>query len=332
METVRRRALGKGLSALLPTAGAPQPVQPGVEPEAASGAEAPPVPERGYLLLCDVSEIRPSRSQPRRHFPEEELAALAESIAAQGVLQPVLVRRLAAAPPVLGSSGPSGESADTGEPAPRFELIAGERRWRAAQRAGLTRIPAVVKEASDRDALEMALVENLQREDLNPLEVAEAYRTLVEEFALTQEAIARRVGRQRSTVANHLRLLRLPAEVRQALQGGAITMGHARAVLGLEDPALEVQAFRQVAAGRLSVRETERLVQQLREGRARPARRARRGDAAAERAIARLAERLQRALATKVEIKARGPRGRIVISYYSNEELERLLERLEGRA
>lgn len=315
MDTPKRRGLGRGLSALLPT-----PALTGEAPAPPTGASpglrASVAPPRGYFH-CKLSEIRPNSQQPRRHFAEGELAALAESITAQGVLQPVVVRRI---PP---------EAVPAGEPTARYELIAGERRWRAAQQVGLTEIPVVVKEASDRDALEMALVENLQREDLNPLEVAEACRALIEDFALTQEEVARRVGRQRSTVANHLRLLRLPPEVKQALEGRAITMGHARAVLGLEDAQLEVEAFRRVLAGQLSVRETERLVQQLRDTRGRGT--AGRGTApgAGDRTLARLAERLQRALATKVEIRGRGARGRIVISYYSNEELDRLLERLE---
>lgn len=316
MDATKRRGLGKGLAALLPTA-APRPALPTERPAAAETRALEPEPEERGYFLCEIANIRPNAAQPRRHFPEDELAALAESIAAQGVIQPVVVRRLPAEP-----AAPSG--------GPRYELIAGERRWRAARQAGLHHIPAVVREATDRDALEMALVENLQREDLNPLEVAEAYHTLVEEFALTQEAIARRVGRQRSTVANHLRLLRLPAEVKEALESGAITMGHARAVLGLEDPGLEVTAFKKVLAGRLSVRETERLVQHLREASARGGpRRADRDAQAAERALARIGERLQRALGTKVEVRARGSRGRIVISYFSNEELDRLLERLE---
>lgn len=347
METSKRRALGRGLAALLPPAPtarpapelprrADEPVGPVETPTASDAAPGlrPAEPPRGadttaaaaaaaadlapgYVLL-PLDAIRPGAAQPRRQFAEPELAALAESIAAQGLLQPVVVRRLPAAP----ADAPGGS--------PAYELVAGERRWRAARMAGLDRIPAVVKEASDRDALEMALVENLQREDLNPIEVAEAYRALVEDFALTQESVARRVGKQRSTVANHLRLLRLPAEIRDALRAGTVTMGHARAVLGLENPALEVEAFRRVLAGRLSVRETERLVQQLRAGRPAPRRPPEAGEV--ERAVARMAERLQRALGTKVEIRARGGRGRIVISYFSNEELDRLLERLEGRA
>ncbi len=316
MDTLKRRGLGKGLSALLPAP--PRPTSGPSGPET-TGPEVAPDRGHGYFL-CKVNSIRPNSQQPRRRFAEAELAALAESIAAQGVLQPVIVRRLPAA---------------AGEAAARYELIAGERRWRAAQLAGLAEVPAVVKEASARDALEMALVENLQREDLNPLEVAEAYRALIEEFALTQEEVARRVGRQRSTVANHLRLLRLPVEVKQALESGAITMGHARAVLGLEDAKLELEAFRRVLEGRLSVRETERLVQQLREGRGRrPLAGAGTGAGApqagaADRALARVSERLQRALGTRVEIRGRGGRGRILISYYSNEELDRLVERLE---
>lgn len=340
MDTLKRRGLGKGLAALLPPPPLAHPASPApgpVGPESGLARPGVSAPDGAYFL-CNINWIRPNGQQPRRHFAEAELAALAESIAAQGVLQPVIVRRLppAEAEPAdrPGTHRPS-EPSEPMSAAPRYELIAGERRWRAAQRAGLTEIPAVVKDASARDALEIALVENLQREDLNPLEVAEAYRALIEEFALTQEEVARRVGRQRSTVANHLRLLRLPAEVKQALESGTITMGHARAVLGLEDARLEVEAFRQVLQGRLSVRETERLVQRLREGRGRRAASTEtaasgtRSGPSADRSLARLAERLQRVLGTRVEIRGRGGRGRIVISYYSNEELDRLLERLE---
>jgi ParB family chromosome partitioning protein len=337
MALPKPRGLGKGLSALLPAApprpeavppdrpaddaparpAAPEVHAPPVAPDSAAVAHAAtpepslPADRPGYFLV-HLEAVRPSRSQPRRLFAEAELASLAESIAAQGIIQPLVVRRLAE------PDGPA-----------RYELIAGERRWRAAGLAGLSQIPVVVKEATDRDALEMALVENLQREDLNPLEVAEAYRTLIEEFALTQDSLARRVGRQRSTVANHLRLLRLPPELKAALESGVITMGHARAVLGLEDPVLEIEAFRKVLAGRLSVRETERLVQHLRDAqpRERP-----RPTANPDRTVVRLAERLQRALGTRVEIRGRGERGRIVISYFSSAELDRLLERLEGES
>jgi len=257
-----------------------------------------------------IEDILPDRSQPRRHFDETRILELANSIRSKGVIQPVLVRR-------------DGD---------KYRLIAGERRWRAAQRAGLHTIPALVKDVTDRQAFEIALIENVQREDLNPIEEAEAYRRLIEEFGLTQEACAERVGKERSSIANSLRLLKLPQEVKEALVDGSLNMGHARALLGLGDEDAIRKAANHVATKRLSVRQTEQLVRRLKAGEApeRGSDAGKRSNAAQVRAIE---ERLQRGLGTKVRLLDRGKgRGKIEIEFFSYEELDRLLDVMCPRA
>ena len=213
----QRRALGRGLSALLGT----------------------PDPEQDSLREIDIERILPNSHQPRKSFDEDALNDLASSIRAHGVVQPIVVR------PIQDGF---------------FQLIAGERRWRASQRAGLTRIPAVVRETGEHAALEIALIENLQREDLNPIEEAQAYERLIVEFALTQEEVARRVGKNRATVANMLRLLRLPPEVQEWLKENKITTGHAKALLSLNDLSAILDAARKIIQGNYSVRQAELLV------------------------------------------------------------------------
>lgn len=255
-----------------------------------------------------VGQIRPNGFQPRRVFDEEKLAELAESVRAHGILQPVVVRA------VIGG----------------FELVAGERRWRAAQMAGLDRVPVVVRELSDAEMMELALIENLQREDLNPLEEAAAYQRLLDEFGLTQEELARRVGKSRSHIANTIRLLNLPSEVQESVSRGTISMGHARALLGLEDQALEVEVCRRVSEKGLSVRETENLVRSLltkkKAGQ-------RKKEERLDPWLNEVANSLKRALATQVRIRPGKRGGKIEIEYYSAEDLERLAELLlaEGR-
>jgi ParB family chromosome partitioning protein len=251
-----------------------------------------------------VSRIRPNPHQPRKRFGAEELASLTESISEHGVLQPILVT----------------ETVDG------FQLVAGERRLRAAQAAGLDRVPAVVRQLADREQIELALVENLQREDLDPLETAEAYRQLIEEFGFTQDDVASRVGKARSTVANTLRLLDLAPGVQAAVADGRLTEGHGRALGGL---AVELQdrVLDSVVGQELSVRQTEELVRRLREPKpeaAGPV--ARRPDPELE----RVEEDLRRSLGTKVSLARSRRGGRIVIEYYSDEELGRLYERLTG--
>jgi ParB family transcriptional regulator, chromosome partitioning protein len=256
----------------------------------------------------DLDLISPSEHQPRRRLDDTRLDELARSIRANGVIQPIIVRQ------VEGG----------------YRIIAGERRWRAAQRAGLLRVPVVVKDVAAGNAaqlLEMALIENIQREDLNPIDEAAAYERLGSDFQMTQEEIAAAVGKDRSSVANHLRLLKLPQEVRAEVAGGRLSMGHARALLAVADEGGQRQVARQVIARNLSVRETETLVKRL----AHPA--------AAEKPPAKptdvntraAEERLRLALGTRVRIARKGKGGRIEIDFTSEDELQRLYERLMSR-
>ena len=255
-------------------------------------------------LEIPITRIRPNPHQPRKKFGVEELASLTESIREHGVLQPILVS----------------ETVDG------YQLVAGERRLRAAQAAGLERVPAVVRQLADREQIELALVENLQREDLDPLETAEAYRQLIEEFGFTQDDVAQRVGKARSTVANTLRLLDLAPGVQAAVADGRLTEGHGRALGGL---AVELQdrVLDSVTGQELSVRQTEELVRRLREPKPEPTGPlTRRTDPELE----RVEEDLRRSLGTKVSLARSRRGGRIVIEYYSDEELGRLYERLTG--
>lgn len=256
--------------------------------------------ERAQFQL-EVDRIGPNRLQPRRAFDQAKIDELAASMREKGVIQPLLVRR--------GSEG--------------YELIAGERRLRAAIKAGLKEVPVVVKDATDAEALEIALIENLQREDLNPMEEASAYQRLQQEFALNQEEISARVGKSRPAVANSLRLLLLPKAVQEEVSQGKLAAGQARALLGLQDEAAIVAAAREVIAKGLSTRQTEKLV-----GRLRSSRKRRRGMAASDPDLRALIERLQRALGTKVRLlhRAGSSSGKIEIEYYSASELERILQ------
>ena len=254
-------------------------------------------------LEIATSRIRPNPRQPRKRFDPESLATLTASITEHGVLQPILVT----------------ETIDG------YQLVAGERRLRAAQAAGLDRIPAVVRQLADREQLEFALVENLQREDLDPLETADAYRQLIEEFGFSQDDLATRIGRARSTVANTLRLLDLAPGVQAAVADGRLTEGHGRALGGLA-PGLQDRVLDSVIGQDLSVRQTEELVRRLREPKSEPGPPIRRADPDLE----RVEEDLRRALGTKVSLARSRRGGRIVIEYYSDEELGRLYERLTG--
>lgn len=286
----KRPALGRGLSALIPDA----------------GSEAPP---RDKPFEIDVDRLSPNPQQPRSVFDEASLEELAQSIRANGVIQPILARR--------ARTQPGAESHA------RFEIIAGERRWRAAQRAGLLRVPVIVRDVADEKLLEVALVENIQRDDLNPIEEAAAYRRLADELQLTQDAIAAAVGKDRSSVANTLRLLRLPEEVRNLVSAGSLSMGHARALLSLESAALQRQLAREIVAKDLSVRETEALVkrQTAAPEPAKPQPKKDPNTRAAE-------EKLRFALGTSVEIVRKGKGGRIQIEFRDETELNRIYERI----
>ncbi len=279
-----RKALGRGLAALIPTA-------PGAAPATASAPG---------LRSLPVERIHPSKGQPRKTFAPEALAELAGSIKEQGVLQPIVVRR-------------RGDE---------YELVAGERRWRAASQAGLREIPALVKELSDAEALEVALIENIQREDLDPLEEAEAFGRLIREYGLTQDQVAEAVGKSRVTVTNSLRLLKLPEAVLAMLADGRLTAGHARALMTLTSEAALVKLANDVVARGLSVRDTERLARLAQA----PAKKKSSGKATP--AEAQVEERLQRSLGTKVRLKQRRGKGRIEIFFHSLDELDRLLDKL----
>jgi len=282
-KALKRPALGRGLGALIP-----------------GGSPA----ERKGVMNLGIEEIRPDRSQPRRHFDEAHIEELAESIRSKGVLLPLIVRR--------DSDG--------------YVLVAGERRWRAAQKAGLRELPVMVREVSGKEAFEIALIENIQREDLNPIEEAGAYKRLIEEHGLTQEELAARVGKDRSTVANALRLLRLPEAIQRAVVSGELSMGHARALLAIHDEGDLRKAAEKVIAEALSVRAVESLVQRLKSKR--QPQRKRDGHGGAQ--LRHLVEKLQRKLSVKVQLKDKGGSGTLEIRYASLSELDRVLAAILG--
>ena len=260
-------------------------------------------------LMVKISLIEPNRDQPRKDFNEEELQELAESIKNYGVLQPLLVQKK-----------------DTS-----YELIAGERRWRAAKLAGLKEVPVVLREYSKQQAMEIALIENVQRADLNPIEEAQAYQQLVKEFHLTQEEIAARVSKNRATITNAMRLLKLDEEIQNLLIKGAISSGHARAILSLEDKQLQKKAAKEVLDKRLSVRETEKLVKRLARASAEKNERNEKKDDALALIFQDLEERMKTIMGTKVSIHNKDRnKGRIEIEYYSEAELERIVEMIES--
>jgi ParB family chromosome partitioning protein len=251
-------------------------------------------------LDIDADLLRPNRFQPRASIDEDKIDELARSIRTNGIIQPIVVRK-----------------SDGG-----YEIVAGERRWRAAQRAGLLKVPVVVREIPDDRLLAAALIENIQREDLNPIEEAQAYRRLADEYHLTQDQIADAVGKDRSSVANYLRLLKLPQEVRSSVGSGALSMGHARAILGLADEAAQLRVSREVVSKTLSVRETEALVKKAAQP---PQTRTELEKDVHTRAAE---ERLRFALGTRVQIVRKGKGGKIEIEFGSEDELQRLYEQL----
>jgi ParB family chromosome partitioning protein len=280
----KRPALGRGLSALIPDS--PTPV--------ASAADR--------SLEIDTDLLRPNKFQPRTHVDDERIEELSRSIRTNGIIQPIVARKV-----------------DNG-----YEIIAGERRWRAAQRAGLLKVPVVVREIPEDRLLAVALIENIQREDLNPIEEAAAYRRLSDEFHLTQEQIADAVGKDRSSIANYVRLLRLPQEVRANVASNTLSMGHARALLALADEASQLRVARDVVSRSLSVRETEALVKKAASpDETKPKKTADVHTRAAE-------EKLKLALGTRTRIVRKGKGGKIEIDFVNEDELHRLYERLVG--
>ena len=267
----------------------------------------PELPAQGEgAVSLPISQVEPGLNQPRKHFDEGALADLADSIRIHGIIQPLTVRRLA--------SG-------------YYQIIAGERRWRAAKSAGLSEIPAVIIEADDRKVMELGLIENLQREDLNPAEEARGYRTLMEEYGLTQEQVARQMGKSRPAVANTLRLLALPDELMELLEDGSLSAGHARAILALPSPALQREAAKKVIKDQLSVRQTEALVKVMQKGKPdkpKPA------EESLSLYLGELEKDLSGRLGRKVKIAHRGKKGRIELEYYDSQDLEGLLALLQG--
>ena len=255
------------------------------------------------LTLLSINEIRPNALQPRKDFDDETIIELTASIKEKGILQPIVVR----------------QAADG------YEIIAGERRWRAAQRAGVVKVPVVVKDASDMEALELALIENLQREDLNPIEEATGYQHLIEVYSLTHEEVSARIGKDRSTITNQLRLLKLSDEAKRSLIDGEITAGHARALLGLESVSDMNAVLQAIRKKKLSVRMTETLIRNMTREK-RPAVKALTRDPYLE----RLADDIKGRLSTQVRIIYNKGKGRIEIDYYSDDELDRLVSALLG--
>lgn len=267
------------------------------------------IPEKGEeILMLDINRIFPGEDQPRRVFRDDSLKDLAQSIKEQGVIQPVIVSR-------------KGDGT--------FRLIAGERRWRAAALAGLKKVPALIKNVNSKNSLEIALIENIQREDLNPIETAEAFNRLIKDHSLTQEELSGRLGKDRATIANFLRLLKLPDEIKSFLYDGSLSMGHARALLPVENRVSQINAARTIIKKGLSVREAELLGRKLSSAPKVPSGRKAHINAK-DPQIASLEEKLRKNLGTRVRILHKDKRGKIEIDYYSLEELNRLLDILIG--
>ncbi|MFA5876579.1 MAG: ParB/RepB/Spo0J family partition protein, partial [Candidatus Margulisiibacteriota bacterium] len=280
---VQRKALGKGLGALIP------------EGSVFTGGRT--------IVNIDINQIVPNPRQPRTTFSEESIAELANSLRQSGVAQPVLTR-------MRGG---------------KYELIVGERRWRAAKQAGLTVLPAIVKDFSDEEALELAIVENVQREDLNPIDEADAYHRLQNEFNLSHDQIAEKVGKNRTTIVNCLRLLSLPAEIKDSLKKEEITAGHARALLSLDNPADQIQLWQKIKENSLSVRDTETTTSAITKKHKKTTRRSKLTQNAELRDVE---DKLTTALGTKVKVFGTRDKGKIEVNYYTQEDLERIMEHL----
>jgi ParB family chromosome partitioning protein len=324
-----RPALGKGLASLLPNAAnspaaamakqlmgdlpppaAPVPAASATPPPVSPAATETPVANKDRIAgitMADIDSIVTNQYQPRRDFDETAIAELSDSIKSNGVIQPLITRR--------GDDG-------------KLHLIAGERRLRASKLAGLKQVPIVIRKSSDKEALEIALIENIQREDLNCVDIALSYFQLSEDFQLTQEEIAKRVGKDRVSVANHLRILKLPESIIQDLRDGKLTFGHGRALLSITDPLKRLELRNKIVEKNLSVREVERLVAEIlmQTGEAKEKRRKKEENIPAE--IRSFTERLGRALGTRVKSKGDEYRGSIVIDYFSKEDLERISDQL----
>jgi ParB family chromosome partitioning protein len=319
----QKPVLGKGLASLLPSASAPATAGAATATQSASGAMAAGTPliptstesaskDRHLgISMVSIEDIQANHFQPRREFDEPALKELAQSIKVSGIIQPLVVRK--------GSKH-------------GYELIAGERRLRAAKLAGLKQVPIVIRKSTDRESLELALIENIQRQNLNCIDEALAYFQLIQDFSLTQEEVAERVGKDRATVANYLRLLRLPEAIIEDLKRQILTFGHGKALLGLDDADLRMRARNQILEKRLSVRETEALVESMKKPKETG------GEAASQpekglltTRLANLSRDLGRHYSTKVEVKGSEKRGKIVVHYNSRQDLDRILEAMQTK-
>ena len=301
----KKRALGKGIAALIPDMGSFDEVDYQSDNNGDNNNKVVTLNSKDAdgtdsYFDCDINKIVPNRYQPRQHFSKEELKELSGSIREQGVIQPLLVRK-----------------SDVG-----YELIAGERRLRASKMAGITTIPVIVKDISDRQMLEVSIIENVQRQDLNPMEEAKAYQRLSEEFNLTQDEIAVKVSKSRSAVTNFIRLLKLPIQIRDSISKNTISVGHARALLGVDEHDKQIEAWQLVIAKGLTVRQTETLVKQLKAIKKEPDSPLPNPD---KQYLSGIAQDISTFLGTDVQISKKGNKGKVQIAFKDNDELERLL-------
>jgi len=290
---VSKKGLGKGLQALIRTTD---------KNDLASSA----APQVNGVLEIPIDKIKPNSKQPRRAFDEDKLEELAQSVREYGVVQPIIVRK-------------AGD---------HYEIVAGERRWRACQKIGLTSIPAIIKKFDDQELTEIALIENIQREDLNPIEEALAYRKLIKEFGLTQEELAKKIGKSVPFISNMRRLLNLPEEIQEMVEVGSLTIGHARALLAVKDPDTQLELANKVIKQGLSVRDIEKIVNNVAKGNKKPKLKAE--DLRREPIVLQFEEKLRSYFGTQVKVKGQSDKGKIEIDYYSEEDLNRIIELFFG--
>lgn len=323
----KKKGLGRGLGSLLggpapaveaPVASSPAtPINnvnstpapaPAAAPQVVATPVAPPVDPESKIWKVAIDKLSPGQFQPRKQFDKEPLQELAQSIKENGILQPIVARRTA--------SG-------------KLEIVAGERRWRASQLAGLHEVPVILKNYDDKQALELAIVENIQREDLNPIEEAEGYSRLISEFKLSQQQVAEKVGRDRATVANAVRLLSLPEQVKEMISGNELSVGHAKVLLSLQDPKKQIEFAKKVLNEKIAVRKLEKMVQAVVKGQEEVEEAPTFDSNVTQRLISGLSEELQKMLGTKVNIDYANSKGKISIHFYSDDELTNLVDRLK---
>ncbi|NBI64507.1 ParB/RepB/Spo0J family partition protein [Clostridiales bacterium] len=297
MAAPKNRGLGKGLDALFSSSEIKIPTE--------SANDAEQLEERGISFI-DINDIKPNEKQPRKNFDEEKLEELATSIREHGLIQPVILRH-----------------SEIG-----YEIVAGERRWRACRKAGIKEIPSIVKELTDEQNMLIAIIENMQREDLNPIEEAEGLNQMIDSFGLTQEEVSKSIGKSRPYITNALRLLKLPEQIRNLVSEGKLSSGHARAIAGISDPEKQIEIAEYAIKKELSVREIEKLIKEL--GTDKKKNKQKKIDKTPD--VKRVEEDLKQIMGTKVNLSQKGKKGRIEIEYYSKEELERLIELLKSLA